>query len=121
MIIIIILWLVWFDCVVFPRFGIAGCSNVQAEVMRRLDIVANDLFINMMKSSFGTCLLISEENEEAIEVEADKQVQLNFQHSSFFKFIFACRCKKIILNYFVKRIMIKMVEMNQWLLYVVVF
>lgn len=54
-------------------FGIAGCSNVQAEVMRRLDIVANDLFINMMKSSFGTCLLVSEENEEAIEVEADKQ------------------------------------------------
>lgn len=54
-------------------FGIAGGSNVQAEVMKKLDVFANDLFINMMKSSFMTCLIISEENEEAIEVDLDKQ------------------------------------------------
>lgn len=63
-----------------PRFGIAGGSNVQAEVMKKLDVFANDLFINMMKSSFMTCLIISEENEEAIEVDLDKQVQKIFVH-----------------------------------------
>lgn len=105
--IIIVVVVVWFDYVVFRRFGIAGCSNVQAEVMRRLDIVANDLFVNMMKSSFGTCLLISEENEEAIEVEADKQVQLSFHawYSAFMSslfcfFEFFLACNKIIMNYF---------------------
>ncbi|CAG2056946.1 unnamed protein product, partial [Timema podura] len=49
-------------------YGIAGTTNVQGEVVKKLDILANELFINMLTSSYTTCLLISEENETVIEV-----------------------------------------------------
>lgn len=51
----------------------AGTTNVQGEEVKKLDVLANELFINMLKSSFSTCLLISEENEKAIEVELEQQ------------------------------------------------
>lgn len=35
--------------------------------------MANELFINMLRSSYQTCLLVSEENETVIEVETEKQ------------------------------------------------
>lgn len=41
--------------------------------MKKLDVLSNDLFINMLKSSYTTCLLVSEENETFIEVETEKQ------------------------------------------------
>lgn len=54
----------------FPnRHGIAGEVNVQGEQVKKLDVLANELFINMLTSSFTTCLLVSEENEKVIEVE----------------------------------------------------
>jgi len=53
-------------------FGMAGDTNVQGEEVKKLDVLSNDLFINMMKSSFTTCLLVSEENETAIEVDTEK-------------------------------------------------
>ena len=52
----------------------AGSTNVQGEEVKKLDVLANDLFINMIRSSFTTCLMISEENENAIEVEVKNQV-----------------------------------------------
>ena len=55
-------------------YGIAGSTNVQGEEVKKLDVLANDLFINMLRASFTTCLMVSEENETAIEVETDKQV-----------------------------------------------
>ncbi|OQR68723.1 fructose-1 [Tropilaelaps mercedesae] len=54
-------------------YGIAGNTNVQGEEQKKLDVLANDLFVNMLKSSFTTCLLVSEENDLAIEVETEKQ------------------------------------------------
>ena len=54
------------------RYGIAGQTNVQGEDVKKLDVLANDLFINMLKSSYTTCLLISEENDTVIEVEPEK-------------------------------------------------
>ena len=42
--------------------------------MKKLDVLANELFVNMLQSSFTTCLLVSEENETVIEVELEKQV-----------------------------------------------
>jgi fructose-1,6-bisphosphatase I len=36
--------------------------------VKKLDVLANELFINMLSSSFTTCMLISEENESVIEV-----------------------------------------------------
>ena len=42
--------------------------------MKKLDILSNDLFINMVRASFSSCLMVSEENENIIEVETEKQV-----------------------------------------------
>ncbi|KAL2746224.1 hypothetical protein V1477_004594 [Vespula maculifrons] len=54
-------------------YGIAGNINVQGEEVKKLDILSNELFINMLMSSFTTCLLVSEENKNMIEVETEKQ------------------------------------------------
>jgi len=53
-------------------YGMAGSTNVQGEDVKKLDVLSNDLFVNLLKSSYTTCLLVSEENENVIEVE-DKQ------------------------------------------------
>lgn len=54
------------------RYGIAGNTNVQGEEVKKLDVLSNELFINMLTSSFTTCVLVSEENQHAIEVETEK-------------------------------------------------
>jgi hypothetical protein len=41
-----------------------------------LDVLANELFINMLKSSYTVYAMASEENEHLIEVEVPKQVRL---------------------------------------------
>ncbi|XP_070157185.1 fructose-1,6-bisphosphatase 1 [Polyergus mexicanus] len=54
-------------------YGIAGNINVQGEEVKKLDILSNELFINMLTSSFATCALVSEENRHVIEVETEKR------------------------------------------------
>lgn len=54
-------------------YGMVGNTNVQGEEQKTLDVLANDLFINLLKDSFTTCLLVSEENETVVEVETEKQ------------------------------------------------
>ncbi|KAF7257366.1 hypothetical protein EG68_05603 [Paragonimus skrjabini miyazakii] len=54
-------------------YGLTGTSNVQGEDVKKLDVLANELFVNMLISSYATCLLVSEENEESIQVEPEKQ------------------------------------------------
>jgi len=54
------------------RYGIAGNINVQGEEVKKLDILSNELFVNMLTSSFTTRVLVSEENHDAIEVETEK-------------------------------------------------
>lgn len=54
-------------------YGIAGTTNVQGEEVKKLDVLSNELFVNMLKSSFTTCVLVSEEDEQAIVVENEKQ------------------------------------------------
>lgn len=54
-------------------YGIAGNTNIQGEEVKKLDVLSNDLFINMLRSSFSTCLMVSEENDNVIEVETEKQ------------------------------------------------
>jgi fructose-1,6-bisphosphatase len=34
--------------------------HVQGEEVKKLDVLANELFINMLRSSYATCLLVSE-------------------------------------------------------------
>ncbi|CAH2087132.1 unnamed protein product [Euphydryas editha] len=53
--------------------GISGETNVQGEEVKKLDVLSNDLFINMLKSSFTTCLLVSEENPTALQVESERR------------------------------------------------
>ena len=57
----------------FFRYGIAGDTNVSGDQQQKLDVMANELFINMLKSSYTTCLLVSEEDEKVIEVETERQ------------------------------------------------
>ena len=45
-----------------------GEVNVQGEEVKKLDVLANELFVNLLKSSYQTCLMVSEENENVIEV-----------------------------------------------------
>ncbi|KAJ7404093.1 fructose-1,6-bisphosphatase [Willisornis vidua] len=54
-------------------YGIAGSTNVTGDQVKKLDILSNDLVINMLKSSFSTCVIVSEENKDAVIVETEKQ------------------------------------------------
>uniref|UniRef100_A0A8C4F5E0 Fructose-1,6-bisphosphatase 1 n=1 Tax=Dicentrarchus labrax TaxID=13489 RepID=A0A8C4F5E0_DICLA len=54
-------------------YGIAGSTNVTGDQVKKLDVLSNDLVINMIKSSFSACVLVSEEDEKAIIVEPDKR------------------------------------------------
>ena len=57
------------------RYGLAGSSNTTGDDQKKLDVLANDLFINMLKSSYTVYAMASEENEQLIEVEVPKQVR----------------------------------------------
>ena len=54
-------------------FVVAGNTNVQGEEVMKLEFLANDLFINMLRSSYACCMMVSEENENVIEVDAEHQ------------------------------------------------
>ncbi|XP_021516286.1 fructose-1,6-bisphosphatase 1 [Meriones unguiculatus] len=54
-------------------YGIAGSTNVTGDQVKKLDILSNDLVINMLKSSYSTCVLVSEEDTNAIIVEPEKR------------------------------------------------
>lgn len=56
------------------RYGISGTANISGDQVKKLDVLSNDLFINMLKSSFTTCLLVSEENDTCLVVEPELQV-----------------------------------------------
>ncbi|KAK7302481.1 hypothetical protein RJT34_13371 [Clitoria ternatea] len=48
--------------------GLAGETNIQGEEQKKLDVLSNEVFVNALISSGRTCLLVSEEIEEAIFV-----------------------------------------------------
>ncbi|XP_071030205.1 fructose-1,6-bisphosphatase 1-like [Oncorhynchus clarkii lewisi] len=54
-------------------YGIAGSTNVTGDQVKKLDVLSNDMVINMIKSSFTSCVLVSEENERALIVEPEKR------------------------------------------------
>ncbi|KAE9416229.1 hypothetical protein Angca_003526, partial [Angiostrongylus cantonensis] len=54
-------------------YGIAGNTNVQGEEVKKLDVLSNELMINMIRSSYTCCAMISEENENFIEIELSKK------------------------------------------------
>lgn len=48
--------------------------NVTGDEVKKLDVLSNSLVINMLQSSYSTCVLVSEENKEAIITAKDKRV-----------------------------------------------
>ncbi|KAJ8391707.1 hypothetical protein AAFF_G00086570 [Aldrovandia affinis] len=53
--------------------GIAGTVNVTGDQVKKLDVLSNDLVINMLRASYSTCVLVSEENKDAVIIPAEKR------------------------------------------------
>lgn len=49
--------------------GLAGVQNIQGEDVKKLDVLANEIFINNLKRSGKVKVMVSEEDDEAIIVE----------------------------------------------------
>ncbi|KAJ3677909.1 hypothetical protein LUZ60_001712 [Juncus effusus] len=49
--------------------GLAGEMNVQGEDQKKLDVLSNEVFVKALVSSGRTCILVSEEDEEATFVD----------------------------------------------------
>lgn len=49
--------------------GLAGETNVQGEEQKKLDVLSNEVFVKALISSGRTCILVSEEEEEATFVD----------------------------------------------------
>lgn len=43
---------------------------------KKLDVLSNSLVINMLQSSYSTCVLVSEENNEALITPKEKRVSM---------------------------------------------
>ena len=50
-----------------------GLQAVQGEEQQKLDIEANSMFINFLRNSYTCCFLVSEEMDNVVEVEPEKQ------------------------------------------------
>ncbi|KAI9280641.1 fructose-1,6-bisphosphatase [Sporodiniella umbellata] len=53
--------------------GLTGAANVQGEDVKKLDVLANDIFRNSLIASGKACLLVSEEDENAMIIENEHQ------------------------------------------------
>eukprot|EP01114_Cavostelium_apophysatum_P012164 TRINITY_DN2699_c0_g1_i1.p1 TRINITY_DN2699_c0_g1~~TRINITY_DN2699_c0_g1_i1.p1 ORF type:complete len:368 (+),score=79.86 TRINITY_DN2699_c0_g1_i1:90-1106(+) len=56
----------------FRLYGAEGSTNVQGETVKKLDVVANNAFINSLRLSNTVCVMVSEENDEPIYVTDPK-------------------------------------------------
>lgn len=56
----------------FRLYGTEGSTNVQGEIVKKLDVVANSAFITSFQRSNTVQLMVSEEDEEAIFVKDSK-------------------------------------------------
>lgn len=46
--------------------GLAGSSNITGDDQKKLDVIGNDIFVNVMRGCGKVKVLVSEEEEEAI-------------------------------------------------------
>ncbi|CAK9143405.1 unnamed protein product [Ilex paraguariensis] len=53
--------------------GLAGETNVQGEEQKKLDVLSNEVFVNALISSGRSCILVSEEDQEATFVDPSKR------------------------------------------------
>ena len=54
-------------------YGLAGNTNSTGDDQKKLDVLSNELFVNMLQSSYTTCVLVSEEDEKIIIVDKEKR------------------------------------------------
>lgn len=54
-------------------YGLAGNTNSTGDDQKKLDVLSDELFVNMLTSSYTACLLASEEDEEVMIVEKEKR------------------------------------------------
>ena len=54
-------------------FGADGSVNVQGETVKKLDVLSNDLFINMLKSSYTCCLLVWKNSQSVMILKLTMQ------------------------------------------------
>lgn len=52
-------------------YGVAGNQNATGDNVQKLDALSNELFINMLKSTGSIAAMVSEENENIIEVHEE--------------------------------------------------
>lgn len=64
------------------RQGMAGFVNVTGDDVKKLDVLSNDLVINMLHASYGTCCMVSEENKELIVTPKEKRVSVDEVNTS---------------------------------------
>jgi fructose-1,6-bisphosphatase I len=81
----------------FDLYGAQGSTNVQGEVVKKLDVLANDAMIHNLRRSRCVSLMVSEENEDTIVVEDEPDgryivtfdpLGMLFFSFSFFSFFF---------------------------------
>jgi fructose-1,6-bisphosphatase I len=56
-------------------YGVAGDTNSSGDAQKKLDVFANDCFVNALSFSQKIALMISEENEQVIEVKGCDQAK----------------------------------------------
>merc|ERR1719487_2507905 len=53
-------------------YGLAGQENSTGDDVKKLDVIANTIWVDCLKASGVCCLLVSEEEEEAIIIDEKK-------------------------------------------------
>lgn len=53
--------------------GLAGNQNATGDDQKKLDVISNECFVNMIRESYTSCLLVSEEDEDIIVVDKEKR------------------------------------------------
>ena len=54
-------------------YGLAGNTNTTGDDQKKLDVLSDELFINMLSSSYTTCVLASEEDEDIIVIDKERR------------------------------------------------
>lgn len=54
-------------------YGLAGNTNSTGDDQKKLDVLSNELFVNMLTHSYTCCVLGSEEDEDIIVINKEKR------------------------------------------------
>ena len=65
--------------------GEHGTMNIQGEEVKKLDVIANDIFIDSLSQSGDICAILSEEEDDfrPVNTPAGKQGKIYYCHRSY--------------------------------------